>query len=307
MRPIRSRRLAADPETPEQYYARLVTRNGTIIPVLKTSTLIPNSKSVLSSLMDVSQEIRALDAQREAEARAQQSQRLASVGQMAAGIAHEVNNPVTGIIGFADLLLQQELSEDALHYASVVKEAGQRVASIIEQLLAFARWRTPTRQPVDLSLMIEDTIRLRQPNLKESNVAVVLGLCRCLPPVLADPGQLEQVLLNIIVNAETEMRLTRGSGTLTISTRRRGDTAVIKIEDTGPGIPEGNLDRIFDPFFTTRDVGQGTGLGLSICHGIVTEHGGRIRARNNPKGGATFTVRLPLAGELPAQPVSATV
>ena len=129
-------------------------------------------------------------------------------------------------------------------------------------------------------------------NLAE--VEIVLQFEESLPPVLADSGQLSQVISNILANAHTEMLLAHGCGTLSVKTRHLDRSAVLEFEDTGPGIPREYLNRIFDPFFTTREVGQGTGLGLSICHGIIAEHGGRITARNNDRGGATFTVELPL-------------
>lgn len=127
------------------------------------------------------------------------------------------------------------------------------------------------------------------------NVKLVLALDESLPPVLADAGQLNQVITNIAANAHVEMHLAHGGGTLTISSRRLNNSALLEFEDNGPGIEREYLDRVFDPFFTTREVGQGTGLGLSICHGIVAEHAGRIGVRNNSTGGATFTVEIPLA------------
>jgi two-component system NtrC family sensor kinase len=255
---------------------------------------------------DVTDERHALAAQREAEAKAQRAQRLASIGQMAAGVAHEINNPTTGIIGFADLLLRQDLPEDAREYASLILEAGRRVAGIVEQLLAFARWKAPVRQPVALNSVLQTALRLRQPHLKDNDINVVTDLDPLLPSVLGDQAQLEQVFLNIICNAETEMRLSHGSGTLSIVTRATGASVVVALEDSGPGITQDHMDHIFDPFFTTRDIGQGTGLGLSICHGILSEHGGRISAANNASGGATFTIELPVAKEDPAGLIAAT-
>ena len=294
LRDVRTRRLSGV-EVPEQFEARLLAKDGTMIPVLNTSSRIPHSNSILTSLMDLTQERRAVQAQRDAEARAQQTQRLAAIGEMAAGVAHEINNPVTGIIGFADMLRQQPLRGEAVEYASLIMEAGQRVANIVEQLLSFAREKPPARTPVDLNRLVENTARIKEPRMAADNVKLVLALDESLPPVLADAGQLNQVITNIAANAHVEMHLAHGGGTLTISSRRLNNSALLEFEDNGPGIEREYLDRVFDPFFTTREVGQGTGLGLSICHGIVAEHAGRIGVRNNSTGGATFTVEIPLA------------
>jgi len=243
---------------------------------------------------DITQERQALAAQQEAEQRAQQNQRLAAVGQMAAGVAHEINNPVTGIIGFADLLLQLELDDDARQYTQMILQAGHRVAAIVGQLLAFARLKPAAREPVNLNDIVRQTLQIRAVHLSNAGVSVHTDLEDPMPPICGDAGQLQQVILNIIVNAETEIRLAGHGGKLKIQSRILGDKAVLTFIDDGPGIPEANLARIFEPFFTTRDVGQGTGLGLSICHKLVSEHGGHISACNNDGGGACFTVELPL-------------
>ncbi|MBN1855583.1 MAG: PAS domain S-box protein [Dehalococcoidia bacterium] len=302
MQKVRNRRLSGDPSVPHQYEARLVAANGAIIPVLKTSTLIPCSEFILTSFMDMTQEKQAQKARCEAERRAQQSQRLASVGRMAAGVAHEINNPVTGIIGFADLLLKQDLTEDCREYAKGILEAGQRVAGIVQQLLASARWTSPAREPVSVNMVVESALRRQHLPTSDGAIQITTDLDLAPQTILGNESQLEQCFRNILANAETEIRLSNGRGHLRIATTCDEDNVVVTFEDDGPGILPEHMDRIFDPFFTTREIGQGTGLGLTICHSIVSEHEGKIRAANNARSGATLTVELPILKETAYEP-----
>jgi len=171
------------------------------------------------------------------------------------------------------------------------------VANVIQRLLAFARQSKPQRTYVHINEVVATTLDLRGYHLETSNIKVAAQLAPDLPVTIADAGQLQQVFLNLIVNAETEMKLARGSGRLTVKTEQADNIIRISFEDDGPGIAKENLGRIFDPFFTTRQVGQGTGLGLSVCYGIVSEHGGRIYAESKPGRGATFIVELPIITE----------
>jgi PAS domain S-box-containing protein len=232
------------------------------------------------------------------EQKAQFASRLASVGELASGVAHEINNPLTAVIGYAHLLLERkDIPVDIKRDVEVINEGAQRVAGIIKKLLVFARQTKPERTYVDINEIINTTLDLRAYSLQSNNIKVILQLDPDLPMTVADPGQLQQVFLNLIMNAETEVKLVHGGGKLSIKTEQIGDNLRISFKDNGLGIAKENLERIFNPFFTTRKVGQGTGLGLSVCHGIVTEHKGRIWAESQLGKGATFIVELPIVSE----------
>ncbi|MGQ9629527.1 MAG: PAS domain-containing hybrid sensor histidine kinase/response regulator [bacterium] len=226
-----------------------------------------------------------------------QLEKLSSTGRFIAGIAHELNNPLTGVMGYAQLLLRREdIPEDIREDLEKINLEADRTRRIIRDILIFVREHKPEKRRVDIDSVIEDTLRLREYEMRVRDIKVVRKLDGNLPPTLADPNQLQQVFLNIISNAVDAMLGHKGEGILEIRTEARGDTIRATFSDTGPGIPEENLHRIFDPFFTTKDVGKGTGLGLSVSYGIIREHGGRIYAENREGGGAAFTVELPVSG-----------
>jgi CheY-like chemotaxis protein len=232
------------------------------------------------------------------EQKAQFASRLASVGELASGVAHEINNPLTAVIGYAHLLLdRKDMPVDIKRDVEVINEGAQRVAGIIKKLLVFARQTKPERTYVDINEIINTTLELRAYYLRSSNIKVILQLDPDLPMTVADPGQLQQVFLNLIMNAEAEVKLVHGGGKMAIKTEQIGDNLRVSFKDNGLGIARENLERIFNPFFTTRKVGQGTGLGLSVCHGIVTEHKGRIWAESQLGKGATFIMELPIVNE----------
>jgi PAS domain S-box-containing protein len=249
-------------------------------------------------IRDVSERKRAEEERKQMEQRAQFASRLASVGELASGVAHEINNPLTGVIGYAHLLLaRKDLSRDVRRDLEIINEGAQRVAGIVKKLLVFARQTKPEQRYVNINELIRITLDLRTYELAASNIKVSLQFTRDMPMTIADPGQLQQVFLNLIINAETEMKLTHDKGKLSIKTEKINNILRITFKDTGPGIAKENLETIFDPFFTTREVGQGTGLGLSVCHGIVTEHNGKIWAESELGKGATFIIELPLTTE----------
>jgi PAS domain S-box-containing protein len=219
--------------------------------------------------------------------------RLASVGELAAGIAHELNNPLTSVIGFTQLLLSGQVADDVRQDLEVVSSEAQRAAHVVKNLLAFARKHVPVKKPVSVNEIIEKVLEIRAYEQKVSNIKVVIHLAPDLPEIMADYFQLQQVFINIIINAEHFMIEAHNGGFLTITTENRGDMVRAAFADDGPGIAEGDLEHLFDPFFTTKEVGKGTGLGLSICHGIVTEHNGRITVESELGKGATFVVELP--------------
>ncbi|MFC1943005.1 PAS domain S-box protein [Chloroflexota bacterium] len=220
--------------------------------------------------------------------------RLASIGELAAGIAHELNNPLTGVIGFSDLLLEKDLPDDVKEDLKIINREAHRTAEVVRGLLTFARKQGPEKGPVDINGAIKTVLALRAYEQKVSNIEVNTEFAPDLPEVMADSFQLQQVFLNIIINAEYFMIEAHGRGTLTITTERVGNVIRASFADDGPGIPEENLRHLFDPFFTTKEVGKGTGLGLSISYGIISEHNGRIYVESELGKGATFVVELPI-------------
>jgi PAS domain S-box-containing protein len=225
------------------------------------------------------------------------AEKMAAVGQLVSGVAHEVNNPLTAILGFSDLLMENpEIPEGARKDLRVILEQAQRTKQIVQNLLSFARQMPPQRKPVQLNSILSRTVQLRAYDLHSRGVEVVEQLDPELPQAVGDAHQLQQVFLNILNNAYDAVRDTGRPARIEIKTTNRGGFVEVVFRDNGYGIsfPE----RIFDPFFTTKEIGKGTGLGLSICYGIVREHAGEILCHNNAgEEGATFIVRLPAAAE----------
>jgi PAS domain S-box-containing protein len=224
-----------------------------------------------------------------------QSAKLSAIGQMISGVAHELNNPLTTVMGYTQLLLAGELDESVKADLQRIYNDAVRAQRIVQDLLVFARQKKPQRSPTDVNEALERTLALRAYELKVENIDIVTELEKDLPWTMADGYQLQQVFLNIINNAYQAMSQRGGPGVLAVRTERVGDDAIrVTFSDNGPGIPPEVLERIFDPFFTTKEVGMGTGLGLSVSHGIIQEHGGRIWAESGPGGGAVFVIELPV-------------
>jgi two-component system NtrC family sensor kinase len=236
------------------------------------------------------------------------SEKLSAIGQLVAGVAHELNNPLTSISGYTQLMLRDSaLRDDVRSDLKHINIQAERAARIVQNLLVFAREHKPERRMVNLNEEFRNTLSLRAYQLRVDNITVVNQIDSNLPLTVADPFQLQQVMLNLINNAHQAMTERGGPGTLTLRTfvtaLPAGDggattppMVVLSVGDNGVGIPERDLKRIFDPFYTTKPVGQGTGLGLSICFGIVQEHGGRIWAESELGVGTTVYVALPLLG-----------
>ena len=222
-----------------------------------------------------------------------QSEKMALMGQVVAGIAHELNNPLTIVIGHTELMLGENVDDRMKQPLSRVHDGAQRASKIVRNLLTFARQQKPERKPTDINSVIMKTVELRAYELKVSNIDLVTELSP-VPQTMTDAHQLQQVFLNLIVNSEHAMLEAHGKGKLTIRSHAVDGRIEIVFQDDGPGIPEDVLRRIFDPFFTTKAVGKGTGLGLSICQGIIAEHGGRITAFSPAGQGARFAVELPV-------------
>lgn len=220
--------------------------------------------------------------------------RLASIGELASGIAHEINNPLTSVIGFSQLLMEENPPDDIKKDLDIVYQEAKRASDIVKNLLTFARKHAPVKQVSKLSTIMDDVLNLRAYGQKVNNIKINTHFASDLPEIMVDYFQIQQVFLNIIINAESAMLEAHNHGTLTITTERIGNFIITSFADDGPGIDEKNIDRIFNPFFTTKEVGKGTGLGLSICHGIVTEHNGKIYVKSELGKGTTFTIELPV-------------
>lgn len=231
------------------------------------------------------------------QAKLMHTEKMAALGQLVSGVAHEVNNPLAAIVGFADLLLENPgISDDAKKDLGVILQEAQRTRQIVQNLLSFARQMPAQREPVRLNTVVRQTLKLRSYDLLSHGVEVIESYGDELPLTVGDPHELQQVFLNILNNAYDAIQEVRRPGKIEIATVRNNGHVEVHFRDNGPGIK--HPERIFDPFYTTKEVGKGTGLGLSICYGIVRAHRGEIVAQNNVEGvGCTFKVRLPAASD----------
>jgi C4-dicarboxylate-specific signal transduction histidine kinase len=223
-----------------------------------------------------------------------QAQQSKAIGQLVSGVAHELNNPLAAVMAYAQLVLcNPQLSGDDQQALETIVQETKRAATIIANLLTFARQRQPERAVTDINQIVRDTLALRQYWLSHQHITLTVHLDDALPLTMADTFQLQQVLLNLISNAEHALNGWDGARTLTVTTAYRNEQIELTVADSGPGIADGDLEQIFNPFFTTRSIGDGVGLGLAVSDGIVREHSGRIRVESTPGRGATFTVELP--------------
>ena len=229
-----------------------------------------------------------------------QSEKMSAVGQLIAGVAHELNNPLTAILGYAELLESEGLNTRAQDYVSKLFKQAQRTHRVVQNLLSFARQRKPEREEVDVRKVLDETLALRDYDLKTNNIHVEREAPSTPATVVADPHQIEQVFLNILNNAVDAILETGRKGSVKIRVYTQNGHVCTRFTDDGPGLKDPK--RIFDPFYTTKSVGKGTGLGLSICYGIVKEHGGDITANNSPEGGAVIEVRLPAVAGAAIEP-----
>ncbi|MGB2828013.1 MAG: PAS domain S-box protein [Dehalococcoidales bacterium] len=274
---------------PGLYEVIIIRKDGSNVPVEGTY-----AHSSYKGKLAIVGYIRDISERKKMEEQLIVTDRLASIGELASGVAHELNNPLTGIIGFSELLLKKNIAEEIKEDLKIINREAQRTALVVRNLLTFARRHETSKEPVDINQAIQSVLDLRAYEQKVHNIEVVANFDPNLPKTTADLFRLQQVFINIIINAEHFMTEAHGKGTLTITTESDGDVIRASFADDGPGIREENIRHLFDPFFTTKEVGKGTGLGLSICHGIVTEHGGQIYAESESKKGATFTLELPV-------------
>ena len=256
---------------------------------------------------DVSERKKVEDQTRDLYGQLLQAEKLAALGQTISGVAHELNNPLATILTWADRLSQGPVDEKTKRGLDTILSESERAAKIVRNLLTFARKRQSTRSMVDLNTVVRETVALRSYEQGITNITVVDALSATLPKVFADAHQIQQVLLNLIINAEQAMLGAHGRGTLLARSSYdvQRESIVLEISDDGPGIAADVQPKVFDPFFTTKEVGKGTGLGLTVAYAIVQEHGGRIRVASNAGAGASFYVELPVSGTPARAPAQA--
>ena len=279
---------------PLRLEVRVVRADGDARVVELAASRLPEADPPLVLLIG-----RDTTAEREMRARLVETERLAAIGELVAGVAHEVNNPLASISAYAQLLLRDGAMDPALRDSvEVIKSETMRASQVVKDLLSFARRSTPQREPVWLNQLVERTLRLRNYELAATGIATELELAPDLPAVLGDARQLQQVVLNLITNSIQAMMPLRG-GTLRVVTRAADGNVTLEVSDTGRGIPADVRARVFEPFFTTKGEGEGTGLGLSVSYGIVAAHGGSIVLGRTSASGTTFVVTLPSSGAKP--------
>ena len=248
-----------------------------------------------STMLDRS--IRYAITHKEMECHILESSRLASIGKLAAGMAHEINNPLTTVLGLSQLLMAKNLPESISQDLTIISSEAQRAAKIVKNLLLFARKTDPEMQYLDVASVLRRAQELKSSNFKAHNITVINDIPPTLPQTMVDEQQLIQVFINILTNAEQECFESHRGGQLYLKANSSPDWIKVSISDDGPGIPPENFDVIFEPFYSTKDVGKGTGLGLSICYGIIRQHGGELWAESEPGNGATFHVQIPIVDE----------
>lgn len=261
------------------------TMRASASPLYGTGKETPNG--VVVSVRDITVE-------KKMEQQVIQSERLAAMGQMIGGFAHELNNPLTGILGLSEMLQEAQVAENVKKQLGMIHTQARRAAEIVQNLVFYSRPPAPGKSRVNLSELVQRSLHLQAYSLRKNNITVDFQPDDSLPSIAGDPNQLVQVFWNLIVNAEQAIREVKEKGTLRIRLGRGDNSVWAVFQDDGPGIPLENLPNIFDPFYTTKRPGRGTGLGLSICKAVLKEHGGNVEASSVPGAGAIFTVTLPL-------------
>jgi two-component system NtrC family sensor kinase len=268
------------------------------VTVQATAQAPDGSFGIAAIFRDVTERKRLDDQGRELYQQLLQAEKLAALGQTISGVAHELNNPLATILASAERLVLQPADPTLKRALETIRGEAERAARIVRSLLTFARKRHTTRTMVDVNEIVRETLALRQYEQRLSNVTVIEALASGLPQVFADPHQLQQVLLNLVINAEQAMLTAHGRGTLVLRSWHdpSRDAVVLEVNDDGPGVPPETAAKIFDPFFTTKAAGEGTGLGLTVAYAIIQEHGGRLTMRSPPGRGASFVAEFPTGG-----------
>jgi two-component system NtrC family sensor kinase len=305
-------RLTSDGSV-NDYLLRLRRADGNAVWVELTARADPpaedHSLRLEALVRDVSERKKLDDETRDIYHQLLQAEKMAALGQTISGVAHELNNPLATIISWSERLSQRPTLEEPVRRGlETIFSESERAARIVRNLLTFARKRQTTRAMVDVNQVVRETLALRAYEQRVTNIDVIDALAAGLPQVFADGHQVQQVLLNLVINAEQAMLAAHGRGTIVVRTWHDAnqEAVVLEINDDGPGIPDELQPKIFDPFFTTKEVGKGTGLGLTVAYAIVQEHGGRIRLESHPSSGASFYVELPVTGtKLPPVPLTA--
>ena len=291
------------------YLVRLHRQDQASVWVELTARAEPTAAGlrVEALVRDVSERKKLDDETRDIYHQLLQAEKMAALGQTVSGVAHELNNPLATILTWAERLSQKPTLEPAVRRGlEIILSESERAARIVRNLLTFARKRQTTRAMVDINQVVRETLNLRSYEQRVTNIVVIDALAAGLPQVFADAHQVQQVLLNLIINAEQAMLSANGRGILVVRTWHDAERecVILEINDDGPGVAEDVQPKIFDPFFTTKEVGKGTGLGLTVAYAIVNEHGGRIRVESRPGGGASFFVEVPVSGaRIPPTPV----
>jgi len=266
-------------------------RNGSWRTMRAAASPLANGENQITGVV-VS--VRDITLEKKLEQQVIQSERLVAMGQMIRGFAHELNNPLTSILGLSEMLQDAETSEQTRKQLAMMHNQARRATEIVQNLMYFSRPPAPGKSRVNISELIQRTLHLQAYSLRKGNITVDFLPEPSLPSVIGDPNQLMQVFLNLLLNAEQAIREIRDKGTIRIRMGHGDKTLWASFQDDGPGIPAENLPNIFDPFYTTKRPGRGTGLGLSICKAVLREHGGNIEVTPAPGGGAAFTITLPL-------------
>jgi len=264
------------------------------------------SYPIFDELRQVRQTIilrREVTEQRRLEASLAQAEKLAAVGQLAAGVAHEINNPLTAIIANAQFLTQDlPTGEESNQSAQLIVRAGEQAARVVRRLLDFARQEELKRQPVDINASIREVLKLLAAQLNTANIKLVVNLEPSLPPIDATTDQIQGLWLNLLINARDALTNKRGERTIEVHSRKRDGQVEVSVTDNGEGIPAEQLPHVFHPSYTTKEPGKGTGLGLSTSYLTVEQHGGRIDVISEPGQGTAFTVRFPIRDQIPHLP-----